>query len=500
MITYNIIYNTQNSLQDVILDLQSRGTTINSSFEQLGVINLSSDSLDFTSSPFVLAHEVDLTVIPEPSFEWHQKRIVKQDLPLPEIYNPLNIGTGVSVYLVDSGVTKTHPEFIDATIVDVHSYDGTFTDTSGHGTGIASLIVGKTLGVSPAATLKNVKIGIGSSMTISQILEAFNAILIDNTAPVSVINCSWTIPKSQILDTKILELQSAGFVVVAAAGNQLQAADNFSPVGLDTVLGVAASDQYDRVIAWSTGVGSNWGPEVDITAPGISVIIATNDGNTGVVSGTSLAAGVVSAVVAQFVKQYPGLTAQQIQNLLLSEATENILFRNETVYGTTPNRLVKTLFMNNQTVWDKPIHTLFPAKRGIQTTVDLIATYPEALTSIEYVDINEPSWVVITFPWITTTTVGNTTTLTLTPDETVPVGKYRIYLTVTDTNGVKLRPLYTIGVFIDSPAELDQVQNELYLTLNETGDTVYQITGAFCLDPSDCPKGSFCTPSNTCGF
>lgn len=499
MITYNIIYDKQNSTQSIVADLQSRGVTINTIFEQLGVINLSSDSLDFTNSPLVLSHEVDSSIIPEPSFEWHQQRIVTQDLPLSEFYNPLNTGNGVSVYLVDSGINKTHVELTGATVVDVHSYDGTFTDLSGHGTGIASLIVGNTLGVSPSVTLKNVKIAIGSVMTVSQILEAFNAILVDNTSPVSVINCSWTIPKSQILDTKILELQSAGFIIVAAAGNQLQAADSFSPAGLDTVLGVAASDQYDRVISWSTGVGSNWGPEVNITAPGINVPIATNDGGTGIVSGTSLAAGIVSAVVAQFIKQYPTLTAQQIQNLILSEATEDILFRNESIYGTTPNRLLKTLFMNTQTVWDKPIHTLFPAKRGIQTTVDLIATYPTALTTIEYSDINESPRIIKTFPWVSLTVLGNTTTLFLTPDETIPVGKYRIYLTVTDTNGIKLRPLYTIGVFIDSPTELDHVQNELYLTVNETGDTVYEITAAFCNDPSDCPKGTFCN-NNTCSF
>jgi len=348
---YNVIYDKSYSLDTIVTELTAVNATVNATFDKLGVLNIFAPSEEFITLPFIITWETDLAITPEPAYDWHQFRLVSRTLPMRETYLPVSKGDNVAIYLMDSGMDTTHEEFSAATIDHVYSYNGTFDDDSGHGTGIASLIVGKTIGVSPNATLKNVKIPLNTLTNIAVLLGAFDAIMADNTASVSVINCSWTIPKSQILDTKLLEMQSAGFIIVAAAGNSIDAADKYSPIGLDTVLGVGASDAYDRVIAWAPNRGSNWGPEVDITAPGIDVPIATRAGGIAEASGTSLAAGITSAVVAQYIHKNPDRSAQEIQNLVLAEANPEVLFRNESIYGTTPNLLLmaqaETQFLNN---------------------------------------------------------------------------------------------------------------------------------------------------------
>jgi subtilisin family serine protease len=66
-------------------------------------------------------------------------------------------GNGVSVYIMDSGIHATHPEFLDSTIINLFSITDNFLDTSGHGTAIASVISGRSCGLTNA-TLKIVKI------------------------------------------------------------------------------------------------------------------------------------------------------------------------------------------------------------------------------------------------------------------------------------------------------------------------------------------------------
>lgn len=228
-------------------------------------------------------------------------------------------GKNVSIYLLDSGVDRTHEEFSNANIVNVFSYDDTFDDVTGHGTGVASVIVGKTLGIAPNVTLKIVKIAIDSDMTIGKKLEAFNAILSDKpTDAVGIVLCAWTILKNPIFDQKILELQESNFLVVSAAGNDMQPTSKFSPIGLGTTIGVGAVDINGKAISWANCRGNNYGDDVKVFAPGINVTIATKDNQYTEVSGSSIAAAIVAGILAQYVEQYPQKTAQEIEKLFLA--------------------------------------------------------------------------------------------------------------------------------------------------------------------------------------
>jgi len=464
MKTFNISYSSDANVEVLTTTLSTYGTVIYT-LQNVRVIGLEvADEVEMSaiqSIANVVLVELDGGTTITSQTSWHLLRLVSPTLPMKQTYSPLNNGDDCIIYLMDSGITTTHEEFTGSTIVNLYSYDGVYTDSLGHGTTMACLINGQTVGVSKKSIIKNVKIPFGSA-SLGQLLTAFDAILADHntTAGVKVVNCSWTIPKSQLLDGKILELQAAGLVVVAAAGNAGVEADTLSPVGLDTVIGVAASDAYDRVISWGSGLSSNWGPEVDLTAPGVDVPIINLNGGYTTGSGTSIAAAIVSGVVAQYIKNNNSLTAQQIQNLVIDSAAEDMLFRNESIYGTTPNRLIKALYIDMHKIWDKQSFTMFPVQRGATSTLTFNTTLP--LASANYSDcvlINDRTGAETFFkkyPWANSSYSDGVLTLTVEPTEEISVGKYTVQLTSIDNNNVTYYTRYSLGVYENSPTELDK--------------------------------------------
>lgn len=484
MTKYNIVFDKGLDVDQIKTALEQQGASILSVFSSLGIINLSANSLDFSTVPGVLGYEEDLNITPVESFEWHQLRVTSTTLPLRAFYLPKNLGDGVNVYVVDSGIDQTHPEFSHTTVHSLYSYNGDFTPANGHGTAVASMIAGKNLGISPNAILHDVKVPTGLSTTISVLLGALDSIVgFHDANKVGVVNCSWTIPKSQLLDSKIMELQNLNLVVVAAAGNTMQMADNFSPVGLDTVLGVGASDAYDRVISWGSNTGSNWGPEVDLFAPGIDVTCADmSTGGTVTTSGTSLAAGVVSGVVAQYIVLNPSNNASEIQNFVLNSTGPDLLFRNESVYGTTPNSIIQAPMVSNIFL-NVPVQGI-ACPLGVTTEFQL-SYISEHVGSIE-TDFQKGKIHFTTPEWITFVN----DTLTITPPENLTPGMYHVFLLVKNPEGVEVIN-YRLGINIyqNTPEENENYTEAYFFELNSNSEVVltlancsfysYQCSSAF---------------------
>jgi subtilisin family serine protease len=501
MKNYNVVFEKDINIENLLSSMTNQGIVVNRIFTSMQVVNVSCESEDvFTNISGVLDIEEDLSTEVHPSnSEWHQLRIISNALPMKEKYFPLNHGDGVKVYLIDSGINATLPELVDANIVNCYSFNGDFSDELGHGTAMASLIVGSTLGVATNVELKNVRIEMAAVINISDLLLAFDAILQDRTdiTEVAVVNCSWTIPRSKILDTKIKELQDSNFVVVAAAGNTMSDANNLSPVGLDTVIGVGASDPYDRVISWGGGAGSNWGPDVDIFAPGIGVNVLNIDGTIKESSGTSLAAALTSGVVAQYIKDLNStnnLTAYHIQFIVINSGITDILFRNESIYGTTPNSI---LYISS---FDKFIKNIPKEKINVQigTEYELIL---ELNDQYAYgIDIDDVVFGNIRryYPeWVTIDTTTNT--IRFSPTDVNYVKNTRIFIKVVDQNDTQLEvyPLL-IGTYINDPEE--STTEEVYQYKEENG-TIVVIPAAcegFCFQTCGAipPKGYSCGCSN----
>lgn len=491
MPNFNVVYQ-KGAAQQVLAALPA-GVQIVTHLEKLHILTVeASDSALLTAIPEVLSVALDEELVVESATDpWHKLRVCSSNLPMRDSYVVKNTGAGTTVYLVDSGVNVVG-DLQTANIVNLHSFDGTFADDINHGTSMASMIVGATLGVSKDAQLKVVKIPMNVAVNVSTLLTAFDAILADHalTPDVKVVNCSWVIAKNQILDLKIQELQEGGLLVVAAAGNTVSNADNYSPVGLDTVLGVAASDAFDRVINWGPNAGSNWGTEVDITAPGIDVETLTNTGAVITASGTSLAAAVVSGTVAQFIVENPTKTAQQIQDTVIATSASDLLFRNETIYGTTPNVLIRAPYYGN--IFEGTPITV-NVKKGETTSVQI-----QAHSIVETISIND---IVINgklrpnFDWVSFD--SQTRTLTFAPSTTVNSGKYvTVFMGKNAENenislGVMLATVYSTD-----PSEINA--QEKYHLVEENGVVI--VKPATCVSYGACPNGNECFDDGKGGF
>jgi serine protease AprX len=279
-------------------------------------------------------------------------------------------GQGVGIALIDTGVTEV-PGLDTGNVL--HGPDLSFDsqdpelahkDAYGHGTHLASIMVGRDAvgspdsytdparfsGIAPDARLLSLKVGANDgAVDVSQVIAGINWVVAHRNDPglnIRVLNLSYG--TDSIQDTKTDPLAYAvenawkhGIVVVAAGGNDGSDSYNLATPARDPyVLAVGADDTQgtadavdDVVPAWGTR-GTNQ-RHVDVVAPGVSVLglrvpngYADERNPTARVgtrfakaSGTSQAAAVVSAEVALLLQRNPSLTPDQVKRLLMNTAS-----------------------------------------------------------------------------------------------------------------------------------------------------------------------------------
>jgi hypothetical protein len=492
--TYNVAYVAGKPTRKLLNTLKTKGTVLYH-LTGLGIIGLETNvSENELLAVLGVTHvDEDRSVDIESHVDaWHLLRLSKNQLPMPTVPSQTYDGEFVTVYLMDSKIVRT-PELVDANIRVLHE-DVDTTDTF-HGTAMASVIVGKNLGVSPKVNLVSVQIPLGTSVPVSKILFAFDTILRDTERPaVSVLNCSWSVPKSQLMDSKINELQEAGIVVVAAAGNSGIAADLVSPAGLDSVIGVGASDAYDRVISWESGM-SNWGPEVDVFAPGIDVTVENTQGLLES-SGTSVSAAIVSGVVAQYIAKFSSHSAAQIQQNLVSDAVPNILFWDDSLYGTTPNRLIQSVKLQEIDIWgiERPTEGYHAVKAGEFITIN--ASMRNPIVAVQYTQIGTGK-PIMPYDWVTVSNIANNSaTINVAPPTDLISGKYICLIQGINTEGEVVSILWLkIGVYSEHESELSDITDEKYLVYYSETDEI-RITAHLDCCPGN--GGPTCTKVEVC--
>ena len=270
-----------------------------------------------------------------PYLSWALDRLDQQFLPFDHQYQPTTTGAGVDVYVVDSGIDYAHSEFEGRATFGGFDKAGDETsrngsDCHGHGTHIASLIGGRTFGVAKKVKLYSIRVlncyNLGSS---SDLVDALNVIAqrIVQTKNPSVINLALSGLHSRLLDKAIKALYDMGVPMVVAAGNGKSDACDYSPASSELVLTVAATTADDSPYFNAIGPGTNFGKCVDVFAPGHYVLGASLECNSCCkpLSGTSAATGLVTGAVALYLEKQPSLTAQQIYNKLVGDATNGIV-------------------------------------------------------------------------------------------------------------------------------------------------------------------------------
>ena len=257
-----------------------------------------------------------------------------QDLP--------RVDAGIAI--LDSGIDRGHPDLNVAGGVNCVTAGADYDDDHGHGTHVAGIAAANdngasVVGVAPGARLYAVKVLDAQNRysSTSALVCGLDWVL-GQGSKIDVVNMSLGgrgtdgSCASTPLHQAVCAVTAADIPIVVAAMNEGIDAAPFVPATYDEVITVSAfadadgapggrggacgNDQDDRFAAFS-----NFGPDVDIAAPGACVLSTTRGGGTGRMSGTSMATPHVTGALALFAATHPGASTAEARAWLLGTAT-----------------------------------------------------------------------------------------------------------------------------------------------------------------------------------
>ncbi|MEU5398036.1 S8 family peptidase [Streptomyces sp. NPDC005963] len=241
-------------------------------------------------------------------------------------------GSGVTAYIIDSGIFTSHPDFGNRARNVFDAFGGNGSDCNGHGTHVAGTVGGSTYGVAKGVQLRGVKVlDCQGSGSFSGIIAGFDWVR-QNAARPAVANASLGGGYSAALNNAATALANSGVHTTVAAGNNNQNACNYSPASAAGALSIAASDSADNKASFS-----NHGQCVDLYGPGVNILSTRSGGGTTTMSGTSMAAPHVAGVAALYKATYGDASSTTVNNWIVTNSTANAIRGN--VSG-TPNRML----------------------------------------------------------------------------------------------------------------------------------------------------------------
>ena len=254
-------------------------------------------------------------------------RIDRRMLPLDNQYSYSETGSGVHVYVIDTGIRATHTEFggrVSGGTNTMNAAAGT-DDCHGHGTHVAGTIGGATYGVAKQVSLHPVRAGDCANTYLAPVIAAVDWVTNNRVLP-AVVNLSSGFGPSTALQTAVSNSIAApsNVTYAVAAGNANADACNTSPALVPAAITVGAIDPANDTRASF----SNFGACVDLFAPGVNILSAGIASNTATdtMSGTSMAAPHVAGCAARHLQTHPLESPAQVWARLLAVAD---------VHGTT---------------------------------------------------------------------------------------------------------------------------------------------------------------------
>jgi hypothetical protein len=285
------------------------------------------------------------TVQPVTSALWGLDRIDQRALPLSLGYEYLSTGTGVTVYIIDTGILYGHVEFGNPTraTFGYDAFGSNGTDLNGHGTHVAGTVGGSTVGVAKAVNLISVRVlDRRGSGTTAGVIDGVDWVAGHHTgsAP-AVANMSLGGGPSISLDQAVQAAISDGVTFVVAAGNNNALACNYSPARVPEAITVGSTTNTDARSSFS-----NYGSCVDVFAPGSSIYSAYKSSTTSytTMSGTSMASPHVAGVAALYLQNNPSAPPSVVASAITNTATSGVVIDPGTG---SPNRLVYSLLTTN---------------------------------------------------------------------------------------------------------------------------------------------------------
>jgi hypothetical protein len=474
-------------------------------------VNLSQhvDSIDINSQPMNFLSVSSITEMNPgaqtldplaPEGQWARIRVASRYRPLLTSFSVHEIthGSSPELYVMDTGINFDHAEFDYPGLTKVNFYslpvfNGNFSDDIGHGTAVASMAVGKNIGVARNAKLMNVKIGgAGHNATLIEVGMAIDAILNEvssNPNLSRVVNMSWGIARSSWLDAKVQSLLDAGVTVVCAAGNQGISVEDISPAGMDNVITVGAIDKYDIPAGYNnispsdSGLVTSAGLSLDIFAPGDEVLVAkgSTTNEYTVVSGTSFACPLVAGVALEIcaLNSTPCFYSF-IKDTIINTATEHALLFEDDKFSENQNRLIYLYTSDPLSIYKNANMVSYLGVHNPEAESKIVADLNSALDIELFKSIYPDDQIVYSLEWtdpaqeatygqfvtldpVTGIVVIEKPTVTL-PEETKLVMISFVGIATTPKIKVKTN---TIFFFYNNPLYQDTLQSDITLALTD---------------------------------
>jgi subtilisin family serine protease len=264
-------------------------------------------------------HTVLLTGTQTNPPSWGLDRIDERSLPRNGSFTFPDAEAVVHVYVIDTGIRTSHVTFGDRASSAFDTVNGgAANDCNGHGTHVAGTIGGAQFGVAKSVRLHAVRVlGCDGGGSVSRVIAGVNWVARNAVKP-AVANLSLGGRRSSALDAAVNRAINSGVTFVVAAGNEDANACSSSPARVPAAITVGATGRSDRRASFS-----NFGPCVDIFAPGVDITSAGRASNTATMtaSGTSMAAPHVAGAAALILTRNPGFSPAQVHERLVADAT-----------------------------------------------------------------------------------------------------------------------------------------------------------------------------------
>lgn len=215
------------------------------------------------------------------------------------------------VAVIDSGVDYEHEDLKGRVIkgFDFIDLDQDPMDENGHGTHVATQILNKTKETQVLAIRTLDEEGKGRGKSLFGVLYAI-------IKGADIINMSYSESYHPYMPFLIWLGEKRGILFVASTGNEGKEEINY-PAKYKGVLPIGAIDQENGELY----EGSNFDKEVTFVAPGVAVEGADIDNGHSIRTGTSMAAGYTSGILAYLIEQHPTYSKKQLLSLLQHNST-----------------------------------------------------------------------------------------------------------------------------------------------------------------------------------
>jgi PKD repeat protein len=398
------------------------------------------------ADPNVLAVEQDQTVhatVTQSNPTWGLDRIDQRNRPYSASYSYAVSGSGVTVYLLDTGINFSHVEYSSraSTGIDEVTAGGNASDCDGHGSHVAGTIGGNTFGVAKSVSLVSVRVlDCSGSGTVAGVIAGVDWVAQHAVKP-AVANMSLGGGFSSALNQSVQNAVAAGVTFVVAAGNSSGNACNESPSSAATAITVAASDSLDRFASFS-----NFGSCVDIIAPGVNVLSSYIGSSTATAigSGTSMASPHVAGAAALYLQTNPSATPGQVAAALTGGATPNLV---TLIPAATANKLLYMGFIGaavNQA----------PVARFTWSCTGLITNQCALDGTLSSDDVG-----IVTWGWNWGNGKSETKTVPTAKNTWSAPGVYTVTLTVTDGGGLTATQTQQVTVGSAPPSNQSPTAN-----------------------------------------